>query len=406
MKRFNYSAKDKDGKLVKGVVDASDRQAVVSLVTKDGSTPLVITEDRDLFLKLKNFLFSVFSRLSLKDKLMFCEELSTLINSGVPLTQSLNIIKDQSKGTMRKITEELGQDIEGGQSLAGALEKQDRYFSPVFINMVRAGEASGTLDKTLNDLAVQVQKDYELVSKIKGAMTYPIVIVVAMVGAVIFMMVKVVPALTGFFDEMGAKLPLPTRILIATSDIIVNYGIYIGLAIVGVIVGIRLTFKRVEPLRRGLHKVIIKSPLIGSISTKFNIARFSRTLGSLLGSGVSVLEALEIVSRSTKNMIFNEEIKGIAEKVKNGSPMAEPLKQSKIFPIMVSQMVGVGEETGNLDKMLVKVSEHYERQIDALTKNISSIIEPIIMLVVGVAIGFVIVSIIMPIYKMTETMGS
>jgi type IV pilus assembly protein PilC len=406
MKRFNYSAKDKDGKLVKGVVDASDKQAVVALVTKDGSTPLVIAEDKDLVLKLKNTVLSMLSRLSLKEKLMFCDELATLINSGVPLTQSLSIIKDQSKGTMRKITETLVVDIEGGQSLAGALEKQEKYFSPVFINMVRAGEASGTLDKTLGDLAIQTQKDYELVSKIKGAMTYPVVIVGAMVGAVVFMMVKVVPALTGFFDEMGAKLPMPTRILIATSDIIVNYGIYIAIGIVGFIVGLRLVFKRVEPLRRGLHKTIIKTPLIGSISLKFNIARFSRTLGSLLGSGVTVLEALDIVSRSTKNIIFNEEISEIAEKVKNGSPMAEPLKQSKIFPIMVSQMVGVGEETGNLDKMLVKVSEHYERQIDNLTKNISSIIEPIIMLVVGVAIGFVIVSIIMPIYKMTESMGS
>src|SRR3972149_9294241 len=405
MKRFNYSAKDKDGKLVKGVVDASDKQAVVALVTKDGSTPLVITEDKDIMLKVKNTTLSVFSHLSLKDKLMFCEELSTLINSGVPLTQSLSIIKDQSKGTMRKITEVLVSEIEGGQSLAGALEKQDKYFSPVFINMIRAGEASGTLDKTLGDLAVQVQKDYELVSKIRGAMTYPIVIIVAMVGAVIFMMVKVVPALTGFFDEMGAKLPLPTRILIATSDIIVNYGIYIALGIGGFIFGIHYVFKKVKPLRHGLHKTIINTPVIGGISLKFNIARFSRTLGSLLGSGVSVLEAMDIVSRSTKNMIFNEEIREVAEKVKNGSPMAEPLKQSKIFPIMVSQMVGVGEETGNMDKMLTKVSEHYERQIDNLTKNISSIIEPIIMLVVGVGIGFVIVSIIMPIYKMTESMG-
>jgi len=220
------------------------------------------------------------------------------------------------------------------------------------------------------------------------------------------MMVKVVPALTGFFDEMGAKLPLPTRILIFLSNTTVHYGIYIALGVVGLVVAIRMVFKKVEPLRRGLHRTIIKAPLIGKISKEFNIARFSRTLGSLLGSGVSILESLEIVSCSTKNMIFTQEIMDIRDKVKNGASMAEPLKQSKVFPIMVSQMVGVGEETGNLDKMLMKISEHYERRIDNLTKNISSIIEPIIMLAVGVGIGFVIVSIIMPIYKMTETMGS
>jgi len=406
MKKFSYSAKDKNSKLIKGTIEATDKQAVVASITKEGGTPLVITEEKETLLSIRNKVLGVFSRLPLKEKLMFCEELATLINSGVPLTQSLTIIKDQSKGTMRKVTETLVSDIEGGQSLAGALEKQDRYFSPVFINMVRAGEASGTLDKTLGDLAIQVQKDYELVSKIRGAMTYPAVIIVAMVGAVIFMMVKVVPALTGFFDEMGAKLPLPTRILIFLSNTTVHYGIYIALGVVGLVVAIRMVFKKVEPLRRGLHRTIIKTPLIGKISKEFNIARFSRTLGSLLGSGVSILESLEIVSCSTKNMIFTQEIMDIRDKVKNGASMAEPLKQSKVFPIMVSQMVGVGEETGNLDKMLMKISEHYERRIDNLTKNISSIIEPIIMLAVGVGIGFVIVSIIMPIYKMTETMGS
>jgi len=406
MKKFSYSAKDKNSKLIKGTIEATDKQAVVASITKEGGTPLVITEEKETLLSIRNKVLGVFSRLPLKEKLMFCEELATLINAGVPLTQSLTIIKDQSKGTMRKVTETLVSDIEGGQSLAGALEKQDRYFSPVFINMVRAGEASGTLDKTLGDLAIQVQKDYELVSKIRGAMTYPAVIIVAMVGAVIFMMVKVVPALTGFFDEMGAKLPLPTRILIFLSNTTVHYGIYIALGVVGLVVAIRMVFKKVEPLRRGLHRTIIKAPLIGKISKEFNIARFSRTLGSLLGSGVSILESLEIVSCSTKNMIFTQEIMDIRDKVKNGASMAEPLKQSKVFPIMVSQMVGVGEETGNLDKMLMKISEHYERRIDNLTKNISSIIEPIIMLAVGVGIGFVIVSIIMPIYKMTETMGS
>lgn len=403
--RFTYTAKDKGGNLVRGIIEAADKQAVISLITKDGSTPLVISEDKNLGLRVKNGLLSFTSHMSLKERLMFCEEMSTLINSGVPLSQSINIIKEQSKGTMRKVTESLLSEIEGGQSLAGALEKESKYFSPVFINMVKSGEASGTLDKTLNELAIQVQKDYELVSKIRGAMTYPVVIIVAMVGAVVFMMVKVVPAITGFFEEMGAKLPLPTKILIATSKIIVNYGIYIGILTAAVIFGIHMLFKKVEPLKRAQHKLTLKTPVIGGISKKFNIARLTRTLGSLLGSGVSILESLQIVSLSTKNVIFQEEILKMQERVKNGATLASAMKESPVFPVMVSQMIDVGEETGNLDKMLIKVAENYERRIDAFTKNISSIIEPIIMLVVGGAIGFVIVSIIMPIYKMTQTLG-
>lgn len=406
MKKFNYSAKDKDGKLIKGIMEAEDKQAVVALITKDGNMPLVITEDKDIILKVKKVFVSISAHLSLKDKMMFCEELATLINAGVPLSQSIGIIENQSKGTLKKISESLLKELEGGQSLAGALEKESKYFSPVFINMIRAGEASGTLDKTLIELSIQVQKDYELVSKIKGAMTYPIVIITAMIGAVIFMMVKVVPSLTGFFDEMGAELPLPTKILIGTSNVIVDYGVFIVFFVVAIIVSIRLLFKKVAFLKKGLHEVILRIPIIGSISRKFNVARITRTLGSLLGSGVSVLESLEIVSLSTKNVIFIEEVKEIANKVKNGASLADAIKQSSSFPVMVSQMVGVGEETGNLDKMLIKIAENYERKIDNVTKNISSIIEPIIMLIVGAGIGFVIISIIMPIYKMTETMGS
>lgn len=400
--KFKYTGKDKGGQLTKGTVDAVSRDEVAAILGKSDVTPIVITKDNDILSYLKGI--HLLSHFSLSDKMMFCEELSTLINAGVPLTQAINIIKEQSnKGAIRKITENLLKDIEGGQSLSGALERQSRYFSPVFINMVRTGEASGTLDETLKNLAVQTQKDHDLVAQIKGAMTYPAVILVAMVGAVIFLMVKVVPSISELFDDLGAKLPITTRILIATSKGMVNYGIFIALGVVAAAVCTYIAFTRIKPLRWGLHGAILKMPVIGNISLKFNLARFSRTLGSLLSSGVTVLEALEIVSHSTRNVVFSKEVDKVKEKVKNGAPLAEPMKQSKIFPIMVSQMVGVGEETGTLDKMLIKVSEFYERQVENFTKNISSIIEPIIMLVVGVAIGFIIVSIITPIYQATQS---
>lgn len=404
MTKFNYTGKGKDGNMAKGAIDAINRDEAAALLGKNGITPIVITKDNSVGGKLKGI--NIFDHFSLGDKMMFCEELSTLINSGVPLTQSINIIKEQStKGTMRKISEGILRDIEGGQSLSGALEKQSKYFSPVFINMVRSGETGGTLDKTLEELAVQTQKDHELVAKIKGALTYPVVILTAMVGAVIFLMVKVVPSIAGLFSELGAKLPLTTVILIGTSRAMLKYGVFMAIGAVALIVGIYLAFQKNEKLKWGLHKVILRLPIIGKVALKFNLARFARTLGSLLSSGVSVLEALDVVSRSTKNVVFSAEVRKVAEKVKNGSPLADPMKQSKIFPVMVSQMVGVGEETGNLDKMLIKVAEFYERQIDNFTKNISSIIEPVIMIVVGIAIGFIVISIITPIYTATQSIN-
>lgn len=402
MSKFSYTGKDKMGNITKGIVEAVSKEEAASLLGKNNVTPIVIIKDNDFFSWIKGV--HLFDHLSLADKLVFCEELATLINSGVPLAQSINIIKEQSKkGALRKITEGLLKEIEGGQSLSGALEKQSKYFSPVFINMIRTGETGGTLDKSLNDLAIQTEKDHDLVAKIKGAMTYPVVILVAMVGAVIFLLVKVVPSISGFFDDLGAKLPITTRILIATSQLIVHQGIFIGIGAVAAISGIYFAFTKISFLQHNLHKFILKAPIIGKVSIRFNLARFSRTLGSLLSSGVTVLEALDIVSHSTKNVIFSEEIEKIKEKVKNGAPLADPMKQSKVFPVMVSQMISVGEETGNLDKMLIKIAEFYERQIDNFTKNISSIIEPLIMLVVGVAVGFIIVSIITPIYQATQS---
>ena len=388
--------------MTKGVIDAVSREEAGGLLGKNNITPIVISEEKDIFGKLKGV--DVLGHLSLSDKLMFCEEISTLINSGVPLAQSINIIKDQStKGVVKKIMTSLLADIEGGKSLSDALAGQSKYFSPVFINMVRAGEASGTLDKALEELAIQTQKDHELVSKIKGALTYPVVILTAMIGAIIFLMVKVVPSISGLFNELDAKLPITTQMLIGLSNLMVHQGLLLGIGAVAVIVCLYFAFQKIESLKWGLHKAILKMPIIGKISLKFNLARFSRTLGTLLSSGVTVLEALEIVSHSTRNIVFSAEIEKVAEKVKNGAPVAEPLKQSKIFPVMVSQMVSVGEETGNLDKMLIKIAEFHERQIENFTKNISSIIEPVIMLIVGVAVGFVVISIITPIYQATQS---
>lgn len=402
MNKYDYSAKSKNNVVSKGVIEASSREDAALVLGKKGLSPIAINEQSNFLGKILSI--NLFDRLSLTDKVMFCEEISTLVDSGVPLSQSITIIKEQSeKGTLKKVMGDVLKEIEGGQSLSGALERQPKHFSPVFVNMIRAGEASGNLDTALKDLAAQTQKDQDLVSKIRGAMMYPVFIVIAMVGALVFLMIKVVPQISSLFKELDAELPLTTRIMMKMSDITVKYGIYIGIAMAILIFVIYRVITTNQGVRKRLHLLIIKMPILGPISIKFNSARFARTFGSLMGSGVSVLESLDIVSNSLSNLAFREEIKSVAEKVRNGGSIAEPMKQSRLFPVMVSQMIGVGEEAGNLDKMLIKVAEFYERQIDNITKNISSLIEPIIMLVVGVAIGFVVISIITPIYQATNS---
>jgi type IV pilus assembly protein PilC len=267
--------------------------------------------------------------------------------------------------------------------------------------MVKAGEIGGILDETLEKMADEIEKEHELVASIRGAMAYPSVILVAIVGVVIYLLTSIVPQISAVFTELGSELPASTRFLIYISDSVRNYGVIIATAVIGAFFGARFAVKKNLKIRYLWHSLLMKLPVIGKFIKKINITRFTRTLGSLLSSGVAVLEAIDVSANILKNEVFRKEIKDAAAKVKDGSTIAEPLRTSKVFPVMVSQMIAVGEDTGTLDKILLKLTSFYQKEVDHTVKNLSSLLEPIMMIIIGAGAGFVVISIITPIYSMT-----
>lgn len=400
MATFSYTVRDKEQKIMTGNVEGPSKDDVVKSLLDKGLTPVTITETTKA--SFATMLTRV-STIPVAEKVLFSQELSTLVNAGVPISQSLGILEKQTKNARFKATiEELAKDVDGGLTLSGALEKHPKVFSQLFISMVKSGEIGGTLDEALTRLAEQMNKDRELNSKIRGAMIYPTVIFIGMVGALIFMMVTIVPKLQSMFDELGGELPATTKSLVFMSEAFTTYGLVTASIFAIVFFGFRYTEKNVMPFRRLMHQLILKIPVVGVLSTKINVARSTRTLGSLVSSGVGVVEALDIVAESTPNLLFKEAIAKASEKVKNGSTIAETLKNFKVFPILVPQMISVGEETGSLDVILKKVADFYDSEVENITRNLTTLLEPLIMIIIGLMVGYVIVAIITPIYTMTD----
>lgn len=400
MLTFIYTAKDKEEKISSGIIEAGSREDAVRTIQDKGLTPITIEQEK------KESIFAYLNRVStvpLTEKVMFSQELATLVNAGVPISQSLGILEKQTKNARFKaVINDLVKDVDGGFSLSNALSKHPGVFSPLFISMVRSGEVGGSLDGSLNQLAEQMDKDRELNAKIKGAMIYPIVIFVGMIGALIFMMVTIVPKLSSMFEELGGELPATTKSLIFLSKAFTSYGLVTAGIFASIWFGFRWAVKNIQPFRRLMHQLIFKIPVVGKLSTRINVARITRTLGSLVSSGVAVDEALDIVADSTQNILFKEAVEKASERVKNGSTIADTLKGFKVFPVLVPQMISVGEETGSLDQILKKVADFYDSEVSNITKNLTTLLEPLIMIVIGVMVGYVIISIITPIYTMTD----
>ncbi len=400
MATFTYTARGKTGQIVSGSVDKQNREDAASSLIEQGLTPINISAgvDENPLLKLANF-----TTISLAEKVLFSQELATLVNAGVPISQSLAMLEKQTKNKrFKRIIGELAKDVDGGITLATALGKHQNVFSPLFISMVNSGEIGGSLDKSLDELAIQMTKDRELISKIRGAMIYPTVIFIGMVGALIFMLVTIIPKLQDMFDQLGGDLPASTKSLIFLSKAFTDYGIVTLSIIAAIVFGFRYALKNFDNFRKFMHSLQLKIPVIGSLTIKLNVARICRTLSSLLTSGVSVVEALEIIGNSTQNMLFKDAILKTAEKVGNGSGIADNLTTFKIFPPLVPQMISVGEETGSTDVILGKIADFYDSEVDNITKNLSTLLEPMIMILIGLMVGYVIISIITPIYSMTN----
>jgi type IV pilus assembly protein PilC len=401
MAKFNYRARDQEGKIVSGVVEARSDRDAVTLLREQGLLVVDLTPSGG-GLSL-SFLTDALQHVSFGDVVDFTRQLATMITSGLTLTDSLSVLTQQTRNpAFARVLDEIYHEIEVGNNFANALEKFPQHFSKIYIALVRAGEASGMLDKVLTRLADNLEKQREFNGKIKGAMIYPAIVVCGMIGVVFIMMTFVIPQMTAIYEDFGGELPLATKILIATSKFFVKYWYLILAGLAGAIFAFR-GWRKTPVGRRMLDAAVLEIPIIGKLEKEIILVEFTRTLGLLVGAGLPILEALNIVSEALGNVLYEEGIKDAAQKVEKGFPLGVPLAQNPDFPPILGQMIKVGEETGKLDDSLLKLSRYFEIESEEMVKGLTQALEPIIMVVLGLGVAFLVLAVIMPIYKLTET---
>lgn len=397
MQAYNYTVKDEKGKTLKGKIEARDeRQALNTLRTRN-LTVISLQQTRDS----KGLFGNMSQRVGRDELVQFTQQIATMLNSGLPLTDALDLLRVQAKAGLQKVLNDIMGDIQGGLSFADALKKHPAIFSAVYVSLVRAGEASGRLDEILNRLAENEEKAREFRAKVKGAMIYPVIIVTAMIGVMAVLMIFVVPQLTEIYDSFDAKLPIQTQILIVISNVLRLFWWAVILAAVMGFLVLR-NWQHTPAGKRKLDELVLKMPLVGPLRIQVIMAEFASTLGLLVSAGISILDGLHIVSETVGNAVFGDAIRTVAKSVEKGMPLAATLAQQQVFPPIMSQMVSVGEETGKLDEILVKVARYFESLVEHKIKNLTTAIEPIIMVVLGVMVAFIVFAIITPLYQITE----
>ncbi|MEK7603161.1 MAG: type II secretion system F family protein [Patescibacteria group bacterium] len=403
MAHFIYTATTKDGKTIHGSADAVDRDAVVSMLSRTGSRPLVIKLESS-----KNSGRGRAKHVKSKDLVVFTRQLSTMISAGVPLARALSTLEEQTNSKyFKSVIAGIMKDVEGGLSIGESLAKYPNVYSDVYVNMVKAGEAGGILDDILKRLASQVEQDSAMRKKIKSAMTYPTVIfgitVMAFFGIMFFIIPKIGKILTDLGGE-DAELPVYTQAMLALSDFMRNNFILV-FGFLFVSIWLIRRYVRTPKGKYQLHALLLRTPVIKTVVTKIAIARFARTFASLMAAGVNVLDALEVTGGAIGNKVIEAELKEAAKAVRNGKQLSEPLKSSKHFPPIVSQMLAVGEETGQIDTILVKVADFYEEEVKAVIDGLSSLIEPIMIIVLGGMVGVIAASVMGPIASLSKNVG-
>ncbi|HSE61359.1 MAG TPA: type II secretion system F family protein [Candidatus Saccharimonadales bacterium] len=401
MAKFTYSAMNAQNKKVTGALEAKDRAAATALLSKQKLRPVGLREESTRA-KAMSGLFK--GKVKSKELVIFTRQLSTMVSAGVPLLRALNTLGQQSESKrLQEVLTVVNKDVQGGMSLGDAFAKHPKVFNEVYVNMVRAGEAGGILDEILKRLALQQEKSESIRKKVKGAMTYPIVLLTITVVAFIGLMVFIVPRIGQIVKDLGgpdAELPPITQAMLAISSFMTNqWYILIGLTVGGIFL-----FRRwvaTPEGKRTFNTFMLKVPAIGTIISKLAVARFSRTFASLLGAGVSVVEALKVSGGAVGNSAYKEALDKAAEGVKNGKQLSVILSESNMFPMIVSQMLAVGEETGQTDTILIKVAEFYEEEVDTLIGSLSSILEPVMIVIMGSMIGLIAASVMGPISSLS-----
>lgn len=395
---YTFRARNKQNTVVTGKIQAVSIEAAKKALTQNQLVPINVSVPKGI-----SDYIPFFNKVSLKDRTLFARQLATMIDAGLTLSQALRLLVQQSrKGQFRTVQEAILNDLQDGFSFSSALAKFPDIFDAIFINVVRSGEATGKLELVLNQISTTMEKDVAIKSKIKGALVYPAFIMCAMVGVGALMMVKVVPQLREVFMSSKMELPVTTKALIAMSDFMVQRWYVLILIIVVAAMAIRY-FLRSELGIKFASKAGMKIPVYNSILEQSSMARFGRLLGLLLNSGVPLLEALRLINDSFTNRLYQRAVAEVAVQVERGVPMSVPIADNPIFPLMVGQMVAVGEQTGKMDEVMGRLADYYENEVDAKVGGMSALIEPMVIIVLGFGVAFLVVSILLPIYQISTS---
>jgi type IV pilus assembly protein PilC len=395
MPMFEYTARSQTGQIQKGQMDVANKDDVSSYLRKNR---LILVSVREAPKQIKLSMGG--SRVKTRDIVIFTRQFATMINAGLPLVQSLNILAAQTENkTLAEVTRAVVYDVESGNTLADAFSKHPKAFAPLYVNMVAAGEAGGILDTILLRLATFLEKNDALMRKVKGAMVYPGVIITVAMVAIAVLLIFVIPTFQTMFASANMELPLPTRIVIGMSNFLIHYWWAILLAAAGAAFGLR-SYYATPAGRLQIDTAMLKAPVLGDVIRKSAVSRFTRTLGTLVSSGVSILEGLEITAKTAGNMVVHNAVMESRQSIAGGETIAAPLEKSKVFPPMVISMIAVGEQTGGLDEMLSKIADFYDDEVDVAVSALLSLMEPAMIVILGVIVGGMVIAMYLPIFDM------
>lgn len=403
---YAYKVRDRSGKVLSGSLDADNTALVANRLRQMGYVPISIDKKAGPGVKRNVQIPGLSNRVKLKEIAVFSRQFSTMINSGLTLLRSLGILSSQtSNAYFRTVIDQIRNDIESGSSLSQALARHPKQFNRLYVAMVRAGETGGSLDRTLTSLATTIEKQVELRGKIRSAMTYPAVVLCLVLCILSAMLLFIVPIFKNMYTQLGGKLPAPTQMLITISNIAVHGFPFLVVGAILMVIAYRKWVKT-DGGKAARDRAFLRVPIFGGLIRKTAMARFSSTLSTLLSSGVPVLESLEITSETVSNVVVAEGVHAIAEGAKRGEPLTRPLQNHPVFPPMVTQMMAVGEETGALDSLLLKVSEFFEQEVERTVDALTSLLEPLLICVLGGAVGSMVISLYLPMFDIIKLVGN
>ena len=399
---YLWKGRSPSGELLSGEYQTDNKDELVSYLRK---RKIIITSVRERSAQL-NIKLPTSNRVSVKDLGVFTRQFATMINAGLPMVQCLDILSQQTeKDFLRTSISRIMSDVEGGSTLGEAMGRHPKVFSQLYVNMVEAGEAGGILDVILIRLATFLEKLDALQRKVKSALTYPTVVACVALGATAFMLIFIIPTFAKMFTDFGGELPMPTKIVIGISDFLRNFWWALGASIAGLAVALQRYYKT-DQGRLTVDKLMLRIPVLGTVVRKGSVARFTRTLGTLISSGVPILQGLEITARTAGNRVVEQAVLATRESISQGNTISEPLKECGVFPPMVTSMIAVGEQTGALDEMLEKIASFYDSEVDTAVDSLTAIIEPVMIVVMGIVVGGMLIAMYLPMFKLVTVVGN